>query len=177
MSILLKQIAIPFFIALSVALFGTVFFPSIHLFAFAPFLALTFMRTTFLTSLWIAASSGLIMDLLTSQMRFGIHSLCYSLLVLLIYHQKRHFFADKPLALSLYTLVISIAATVLEFIFLSSFDARLPFTWKLVFTDFIAMSLLDAVYAFLCFTCPMKIHQYFKQLGPLRRFLMDKDEQ
>src|SRR6185503_489210 len=104
---MLKQLYPPFFLAFTVALVGTVFFPSIRLFAFAPFLALVFMRLDFVKALWTSAATGLIVDLLSSQMRFGAYSCCYALTAFLVYHQKRHFFSDKPLALSLFTALIS----------------------------------------------------------------------
>lgn len=159
---MLKQIYPPFLLALSVALLGTVFFPSVRLFAFAPFLAFLFIRVDFLSALWVSALTGLVVDLMTSQMRFGSYSVCYCLTTLFTYHQKRHFFADKPLALSLFTALISAVSTSLEFLLQNAPDSKLPFNFRLLLTDVIGMSLLDAVYAFLCFTCPMKIYHYLK---------------
>ncbi|MBI2743192.1 MAG: hypothetical protein HYX48_04670 [Chlamydiales bacterium] len=173
---MLKQIYLPFILALMVAIFGTAFFPSIRLFAFAPFLAIVLMRSSFLTSLWIAAGTGLLVDLLSSQMRFGAYSVIYCLTALLIYHQRRHFFADKPLALTLFTLIISLVAGSLELVFLHALDSRLPINWRLLITDLVGMSVLDALYAFLCFTCPMKVNEYLKRIGGLRHLLFKKDE-
>ena len=164
---MIKQIYQPFILALSVALLGTVFFPSVRLIAFAPFLALLFMRADFLSALWIAALAGLFIDLFTSQMRFGSYSFCYCLTALFTYHQRRHFFADKPLALSLYTALISCVSTLLELVMQSAGSGKLSFTMRLIATDVIGMSLVDAVYAFVCFTCPMKIYNYLKnRLSP-----------
>ncbi len=160
-----KQVYLSFILALLVALFGSAFFPSIRLFAFAPFLALIFMRQTLLPSLWIAAGVGLLVDLLCSQMRFGTFSLIYCLTALITHHQKRNFFADKPLALSLYTGLISIVASSLELVFLYAFDSQLPLTGVMIATDVCGMSVLDALYAFVCFTCPIKIYHYFQRLS------------
>ncbi len=171
----LKKIYRPFLLSLGVMLFATVFFPSIRLSAFAPFLALVFMRSGFLPSLWVAAIAGLVMDLFSSQLRFGAFSLIYSLTALLTYHQKRLFFADKPQALSLYTALISAVLSLLELFFLTSVDPRFPLNFRVITTDVLGMSLLDAVYAFLCFTLPMKIYNHLKRLGGFRRFLLKKD--
>lgn len=170
-----KQLYPPFLLALSVAILGTVFFPTIRLFAFAPFLALVFIRADFVTALWVAAITGLLIDLLSSQMRFGAYSFCYSLTAALVYHQKRHFFVDKPLALSLYTALIASLCSSLELLFLYALDACPPVNVRLFLIDILGMSLLDGVYAFLCFTCPMKIYPYLKRLTLLRKYIWKKN--
>ncbi len=171
-----KQFYFSFALALLVALFGSAFIPSIRLFAFAPFLALIFMRLALLPSLWIAAATSLLIDLLSSEMHFGAFSLIYCLTTLLTYHQKRHFFADKPLALSLYTALISVVASSLELFFRYALDSPLPLNWMMIATDVFGMSVLDALYAFICFTCPIKIYQYFQRIGGLGRLLFKKNE-
>jgi rod shape-determining protein MreD len=172
-----KQLYLSFFLALAVAVFGSVFFPFTRLFAFAPFLALVLIRSDFLTALWLSAGAGLIIDLLSSQMQFGAYSLIYCLTALLCFHQKRHFFADKPLALTLYTALISFVAGSLELTFLYALDARLPLSLRVILIDLIGMSALDAAYAFLCFTCPMKVHAYLKRIGGLRHIFFRKEEE
>src|ERR1700722_15018287 len=163
-----KQIYLPFILSLTVALFGSAIFPSIRLFAFAPFLALVFMRFSLLNALWFALAIGFLVDLLSTEMRFGAFSLIYCLTTVLTYHQKRHFFDDKPLALSLYTGLISIVASSLELLFLYALDAHMPLNWLVVSVDVFGMSVLDALYAFICFTCPIKIYQYLQRIGGLR---------
>lgn len=170
-----KKLYPAFLLALTVAIVGTVFFPAIRLFAFAPFLALVFIRSDFVTSLWMAAVAGLVIDLLSGQMRFGAYSLCYCTTAALVYHQKRHFFVDKPLALSLYTALIASVCSTLELVSLYALDVHPPLNMRLFLTDVIGMSLVDAVYAFLCFTCPMKIYPYLKRLTELPK-LFKKDE-
>lgn len=173
---MIKKLYPPFLLAFAVAIMGTVFFPAIRLFAFAPFLALVFIRADFITSLWIAALTGLIIDLLSSQMRFGAYSFSYCLTALVVYHQKRHFFVEKPLALALYTAVISTVCSALELVFLYAFDAHPPLNLRLILTDVMGMSLVDAVYAFICFTCPMKIYPYLKRLANFKQLLFKKNE-
>lgn len=147
------------------AMFGTVFFPNIRLFAFAPFLALVYNRRTFVSSLWIATLSGIVIDLLCSQLRFGLYALNYSLTTVLIYRQKKHFFEDKPLALSLFTALVSCTSTLLQLFLTYAFDKGLPFTWKLALTDLIGMPAIDALYAYLWFSCPMQLYEYVQKGG------------
>jgi rod shape-determining protein MreD len=156
---------VPFVLALITALFGTVFFPNLRLIAFAPFLAIVFTRKTFISSLWIACLCGLIIDLLSSQLRLGLHALNYSLTAVLVYHQKRNFFEDKPTAFSLYTILVSCASTLLQLFLLYTFDKSLNFTWELALTDLIVMPVIDGAYAFLWFALPMKFYKYIQKTG------------
>jgi rod shape-determining protein MreD len=155
----------PFSFAFFFAICGTVFLPQIHLIAFSTFLALLYNKANFVKSLWIASLCGLAIDLLSSEFRFGIHALNYCLTTLLLYRQKRHFVEDRSLALSLFTVIISVASTLLQFFLISIFDRALPLSGKLIITDFMIMPLADAVYAFLWFTCPMKLFVHIKKVG------------
>lgn len=160
------DLLLPFSLSLLTALFATLFFPSLRFFAFAPFLALLFMRTSFVKALWLSACCGVIIDLFSVQMRFGAVSLNYTLTALFLYHQKRHFFDDKPLALSCFTALISAVSTTLHLFFSHLFDAPLPVTWKFFLVDTVGMALVDGAFAFLCFTCPAKVYSYIKTIWP-----------
>ncbi len=163
---------IPFFLALFYAILGTVLFPSLRLIAFAPFLGLAFMRTSLISSLWLAFLSGLIIDLLSAELRFGTYALNSSLTPLILYNQKRHFFEDKPLSLSLFTLFFSLISTLLQLLLFK----EVTFTWKLALTDLFVMPLCDALYALFWFTIPLKIIAYLKK-GTWRRFLTKQTEE
>jgi rod shape-determining protein MreD len=174
-----------FSLALFFAACGTVFLPRVHLLAFSPFLALLYNNTSFIKSLWIASLCGLIIDLLSSEFRFGVHALNYCLTTLLLFKQKKHFVEDKALALSLFTVIVSVVSTLLQFFLISIFDRALPFSGKLIITDLIIMPIADAAYAFIWFTCPMKLFAHIRKIGwkafyskflSYFRFLPKKDE-
>ncbi len=156
---------VSFFLALTFAVCGTVFLPRVHLLAFSPFLAILYHNTRFTKSLWIASLCGLIIDLLSSEFRFGVHALNYCLTTLLLYKQKKHFIEDKAIALSLFTVIISVVSTLLQFFLIFIFDRALPLSGKLILTDLIIMPVADAVYAFLWFTCPLKLFAHIKKVG------------
>ncbi len=153
---------LPFFLALFAAIFGTVFFPGTRILAFVPFFGLCYMHKSFISSLWIATLCGIILDLLCTEHHFGLYALVSCLATTIMYHQKRHFFDDKPLALSIYTLFISMVVSILQLILFATLS------WKLIFTDVIGMSFFDALYAFLWFTCPIKAYDYIHK--EIRRF-------
>jgi rod shape-determining protein MreD len=161
-----------FALALIAAFFGTALLPSVRLIAFAPFLAIVYMRKSFITSLWIACLCGFIIDLLASQMRFGVYGLNYCATTVILYHQRRHFFEDKSLALAIYTALISCVTTALQMIV---FQKGVPFNLKLLVTDLIGMPILDACYVFLWFTCPIKGYHQLKKIG-WRSLLLRRNE-
>jgi len=160
-----------FALAISAALFGTVFFPNLRLMAFAPFLAIAYNRLSLTSALWISTLCGLALDLFSSQMHFGFFSLSYALTTLLIYQQKRHFFDEKPQALSIFTALISIVATCIQLLLNYLFDKQILFSWKLVMSDLIGMPMIDALYAFLWFTLPIRLYLHIKQVGWRQFFL------
>lgn len=153
-----------FGLALCFAIFGSAFFSTLRIFAFAPFLALLYHRKSLIHALWIASLCGLIIDLCSSDLRIGIYALNYALTTLLLYPQKRHFFEDKITALSLFTILISAISTGLQFLLNSIFGMPIPFSFKLFLADFIAMPIADGVYAFLWFSCPILLLTRLKQI-------------
>ncbi len=155
----------PFFLALFFAAFGTVFFPQFRLIAFAPFLAILYSRTSFLSSLWLAALSGLCIDLFCSQSRFGLYALNYTMTTFILYKHKRHFFEDKPIALSCFTALISCLSTLVQLCLSSVFDQEIPFTWKLAASDLLVMPCIDALFAYVCFFSSMKLYIKFKRIN------------
>jgi rod shape-determining protein MreD len=156
---------LPFALASFFAIFGTTLFTGVKLLAFSPFLALLYHRTRFQTSLWIASLCGLIVDLLSSEFLLGMHALNYCITTFILYKQKRHFFEEKPLALSLFTLIISIVSTILQLLLIAIFDRPLAISLKLVLTDLIVMPALDAIYAFVWFSCTLTLYLHIKKIG------------
>jgi rod shape-determining protein MreD len=161
----------PFALALLFTLAGTALLPHVKLFAFAPFLALLYNRCSFQSSLWLASLCGLVIDLSSSEFRLGVHALQFCLTTLLLYQQKRHFFEDKPLALCLFTLLISSVSTLLQLLLVSIFNQAIPFSGMLLATDFFVMPLLDAVYALVWFCCPMMLYAHIQKVG-MRAFVI-----
>jgi rod shape-determining protein MreD len=154
-----------FVLALTAALFGSILFPFFPLKAFAPFLAIAFYRAPFIKALWISCGSGLLLDLFSSEFRFGVQALTLALTTALLFHQKRHFFEEKPIAFSLLTAAISSVATLLQLLFIPLFDRGISFSPLSFLTDVIVLPLVDGLFGFLWFTCPMRLYIYIKKKG------------
>lgn len=168
---------LPFCLALAAVFFWTVFFPWFRLEPFAPFLAILYNKKSFPKALWIAFGCGLILDMLSSELRFGLHALNLTLATILLYHQKKHFFEDKATALAFFTALIAGTSTLIQIFLLHAFDRGVTLSLRLIFTDVVLMSALDAFYAFLWFTCPMRLYTYIKKMGWKSLFKKPKEEE
>ncbi len=163
----MRSVPLLFFFGLALipALFGSLVFPFFPLNAFAPFLAIVFYVAPFSKALWISCGIGLVLDLLSSEFHFGIHALTWIATTALLFHQKRHFFEEKPVAFSMFTAVISSVSTLLVLIFIPLFDRGIAFSPLSLLTDAVILPILDGFYGFLWFTCPMRLYIYIKKMG------------
>ncbi len=161
----------PFLLAFLMTLISTAVFPGIRLMTFAPFFALSYYRLSFPKALWLSFGCGLLLDLLSSELRFGLYALASTAITAVLYMQKRHFFEDKPLAFAAFSALISLVLTAF-LLFLT--DIKLDFTSLL--TNLLLMPAIDGLYAFLWFTCPMKLYIYIQKTG-WRNLLKKADEE
>ena len=153
-----------FTLALLFMLFGTVFFPQIRIWPFTPFLVFVFHRVRFYKALWISFFCGLLLDLFSSQFRFGLFAFSHVATTFLFYKQKKHFFEDKALSLSLFTAFLSAFLSLFLFL-LCIRNEQITASFSTFFSSFIVMPCLDALYAFFWFTCPISLYAYFKKHG------------
>ena len=153
----------PFFlISLFFTLLATSLFPYVKWLSFAPFLVITYSSRPLIPSLWIAAFSGLIMDILSQDNPFGLHCLNYVLTTLLI-HRYRHYFVDRAIGLASYTFLFSSISTLIQFLGHCFFASPIPITLIGCITDFICLPLLDALYSFIWFSCPLFMYNLIKK--------------
>ncbi|MCB1084872.1 MAG: hypothetical protein KDK60_02085, partial [Chlamydiia bacterium] len=128
-------------------------FPLLPLTPFAPFFALICRRFSILKTLWIGAFCGCLLDLGTTA-PFGLHA-TLSVLTLLSLHRLRIYIVDKPIGLMSYTFLMSLICAFYSRLFLLALDPSLSFSFLGILTDFIACPMLDALYAFICFSFPL----------------------
>jgi len=156
---------IPFAIACFFALFNSALLPQIKLLVFSPFLAILYTRCSFQICLIVACLCGFTIDLFSTDLRLGIHALNYSLLTGALYQQRRHFFEDKPLAICLFTALISTVSTLIQWILIALSGKPFTLSKELLATDLIIMPVIDMVYAFTCFCCPLILYSHIKKVG------------
>jgi rod shape-determining protein MreD len=161
--VLNTTVIITFFLATMALLLQTAVFPSIRLIFYIPFLIFLYFNSSFISSLWISALVGLMVDSFSST-PFGIYAINYSILTAILYKEKR-FFNEKPLSISLFTVLMSMAFSIIHLILLFIFDKPLSITAKWILTDLFIMPIIDGLYAFIWFVCPIKIFEKIKKLA------------
>lgn len=153
----------PFFIiSFFFAFYSAALLPTYAFLPFAPLIAMALHRLSFPKSLWLAAGSGLIMDLLSSLCPLGFHALI-SVVVVLCLYRFRAIFVEKALGLCSFTFIISLLSTLFNRVFLALFGISLPLAWKSCLTDFVIMPFLDSIYAFLWFSCPLMLYHFLRR--------------
>jgi len=153
-SLNLKRLDLTFLFCLISTLVIPPLLASGRLMFFSPFLVIICYKKRFSSCLWVAFGCGIIMDLLSSNIRLGIHSLNYCLTLTLLYPQKKHFFADSLSTLPIMTFLFSSVSTFLMAILLYSLEAKNMISWYWAFTDLLVMPSMDALFAFCAFIIP-----------------------
>ncbi len=149
-----------FLLALLALIFGANAFPSTRLISFAPFFAIVFLRKPFLASLWIAALCGLLVDLFTIDIRFGVFSLCSVATAALTFQLKRYFYEENLFSIPFYTAVISAVFSAIQFVLIRHL---VTFNLQMLLSSLLIMPLVDALYGFVWFTCPRMIYCFLKR--------------
>lgn len=152
-----KSLLAAFLISLLFILSFPVLFPGLRLTFFAPFLIILYYQKSYTTCLWGSLFCGVILDLLTSQMHFGMQSVNYCLTTSFLYWQKRNFFADSLSTMPLMTFFFSIISTIIHLILMYFLEKEFIISLQWAFTDLIAMPFFDATYAFLLFILPFAL--------------------
>ena len=142
---------------------------------FAPFLAFLLTKHEFSKALWLSAFAGLTIDLYTTALPLGAHTLLYTLTVSLLYFYRHLFFFDKKGALALLTALVSMTATLLEIFLFSFFNEEVRIGPLGLVTNVVVMPLVDALYALLFFWLPMEAYNFGKRIWPkIYLLLMDR---
>jgi rod shape-determining protein MreD len=152
-----KRLDLTFVFCLFLTLAIPSLFSQIRIFFFLPFLIIACYQKNLPSVLWFGFICGLILDLLSSSVRLGIHSLTFCITLMILYPQKRNFFADSISTLPIMTLLFSIISSLVMVILLYSLEINYMLSWHWLLTDLIIMPVADTVYAFCFFTLPALI--------------------
>jgi len=126
-------------------------YSQLRLMFFAPFLIIACYQKPLGSCLWLAFFCGLLLDLFSSGTRFGLHALNFCVTILVLYPQRRNFFADSLSTLPIMTFGFSLFSTLLMASLLYFLESRNVFSWSWIFSDLIFMPILDAFYSFFVF--------------------------
>jgi hypothetical protein len=134
--------------------FGDALSPGIKIAFYAPLIVACYYRLPYIYCIWTSLGCGLVLDILSSQHMFAMHTLVYCLSTALTFRHKQHFYDDSISTIPVLTAIFSGTATILQLIVLYIQNMTFTITWRWILTDLILMSLLDSLYAFSCFTLP-----------------------
>ncbi len=146
-----------------ISFFSMIFLSDFKFIFFAPILIFLFYNVSFLSILWIAAIFGFIQDLFSSSF-FGINAISYLISSMILYREKKYF-NDKPINLSIFTVIFSVIFSVLSPILFFIFDKKINLSITWLITDIVLYPLLDGIYAFLFFAMPILFFEYFRKIG------------
>jgi rod shape-determining protein MreD len=149
-----KRLDFLFVWSLLLTLIFPVLFPAARLHFFAPFLIVACYQRTLSYCLWLAFMCGVLLDLLSSYVHFGLHAFDFCLALAIVYTQRRNFFADSLTTLPLMTFFFSVVSTLIMALLLNNIEMQHIFSQKWLFTDLFIMPVIDSLYAFVCFVLP-----------------------
>lgn len=143
-----------FLAALFFTLFVPIILPGFQIYFLAPVVVVAIYQKSRLGVCWIAMGCGLIMDLLYAQDRFGPYTISFMGAAMLVYPQKRHFFADNWMTLPIMTYLYSFAIAILQFLYVKGFErgVNISLSWALI--DMVLLPILDSIIAFTLFAVP-----------------------
>ena len=131
-----------------------VFFSSLHLLYFAPFLIASFYQCSLKSCLWWALICGSMIDLLSSQTRLGTYAFNYCLTTICLYRYKFLFFEDRLSTLPIMTFCFACVATLIQATLFSFIGIPFPFSWKWMISDLFLSPFQNLMYAGLAFSLP-----------------------
>lgn len=143
-----------FFAALTLTLFAPVVVPGYPIYFLAPVIVVALYQKSLLHVCWIAMGCGVILDLLYAQDRFGPYTISFVTAAVIVYAQKRHFFADSLTTLPIMTFLFSFSVGLLQFAYVKIFERSVSITFGWGLTDLLILPMLDCVAALVLFILP-----------------------
>ena len=135
--------------------FFSAFFPNVHFTYFAPFIIIIIYEKSKVYALMASCFCGLFLDLLSSDIHFGILTLNYFITTWILYNWKSIFFEDSIFTIPMLSGFFSMITTSVQFFLLHIFGKGFPLSFQWVFIDLIVLSFLDVLYAFICISLPL----------------------
>lgn len=149
-----KSLPLAFALALFFTLVIPILVPGLTFYFFAPVVVIAMYQKSRLGACWVAFGCGVILDILYAQDRFGPFIASFMVATIVIYSQKRHFFADTLITLPVMTYLFSLAVTAFQLLLIAGMERSVNISFKWIVTDLIFMPMLDGIFAFLIFIAP-----------------------
>jgi rod shape-determining protein MreD len=129
--------------------------PGVPMNAYVPWIAVFVLKSAPKKDLFKplagAAAAGILVDLL-SDLPFGLYPISYTLAAAILFRFRNRFLYDNPFHLTVFASFTSLLVSILQIFFLFLFDRRLPISGQWIIIDWLATSLIDGIYALVCFS-------------------------
>lgn len=144
-------LVIIFFYSLALTLIFPSLFPTLPLTFFAPFLIFSYYRTGKTACLGLSLLCGLILDLFSAQMRFGIYGLNYTLTTYLLYRFKNNFFEDNFTTIPIMTILFTYFSAIIQICLVYALNDESIFSNQWISVELIKIPIYNAFYAAIAF--------------------------
>ena len=134
-------------------------FSSFQINAYPSYICYLVTKFTLIKVSYFALFAGLLLDLQTSSIHFGIHAVIYTVATAFLFKFRHNFFLDKPFGIFLLTITFSLISTVL----IALFHTNLHVSFVSAISDFILMPICDGAIGMLLYFFPEKIHAFLKR--------------
>ena len=154
----------------TIALFlQSVCFSGIPINPYAPWIALVSLhdplQKDFWKPLWLSASAGFAVDLLSDH-PLGLYPIAYTITAALLLRLRKPFSNKNPLHVGLFSSLASLIASAFQIFFLFLFDRGIHFSTGEVLLQLAGTSLFDGIYAVVWFAGPLYAVAKVCQLYP-----------
>lgn len=136
------------------------FYPLNFLFAF---LALLSLRLDKARAFWMGALSGLFLDLLCTEMAFGLHAFIFVVTMSILFPYRRFFFEEKWLPFTFLAFLFSCLSSFFIALATTLMQKNLHWSPTFIVCDLIVFPILDAIGGYLLLIVPKLIVRFFKR--------------
>lgn len=157
-----------FSISSAVFLYQRALFPFFFVHAFAPFLVWQILTQKMSTTFFRSFIAGLFVALFSSA-KMGLYPLLFCLCTYLVFFLRPYFYKDKPWHFAILTSIYSASSFFLFSLLSYIFDKRFPISEKWFMTDCFIMSIIDGIYAMICFSFPLWMINKGRKWRQIRR--------
>jgi rod shape-determining protein MreD len=149
--------------AFCLAMLIPLFFPSLHLLFFAPFLVRSLYQLSLPKCLWWALGCGFMIDLLSSQTRLGTYAINYCLVIVCLYRYRYYFFEDRLSTLPIMTFCFVFLSILIQAGIFYAIGKPFFLTWDWTENNLFSIPFQNSIYAGFAFTFPSLIISNLKR--------------
>jgi len=159
----LKRHLVLFLYTCTLITFLHLFFSSLHLVYFAPFIVLIFYRCPLKQALWWSFACGMMVDLFLADTRLGTTALNYCTVTFFLHNTQFHFFEDRQSTLPVMTFFYSSLSNLIQGMLLTATGEPFHSSWSWVQSDLLFIPVKTSLFSLLCYNFPLSAYYHLKR--------------